>query len=264
MKLRLLFANLYQGMHFAGEADDQDVFFGYKPTLYGDFIETIDPQLACFVEFPYEGESGGGMLQDRLSKDLGLKHNYSYIAGQSWIVEGNYYGNAIFSKIPIINYLQTNLLNPKLKKTWSDGTIWTMHDKAVQQATIVVDGEKIRLFNLHYFPFRKFGRSLAEEEFKPNRQSLLDLIHPQENEHVIVTGDFNNQGIPIEEAFPELFERGLFTTALKYDRRNVDSYYSGDGIQIDHVLHTAGLKVTSAETLTGYSDHASLVVDFEI
>lgn len=264
MKFRVIFANIYQGMHFAGEKDGEDVFFGYQPHLYVELFKKLDPDILCLAEVPFDNQDGSGPFSSRLQEELGFISSKNYVSDQSWIIEDKFYGSAIFSKYKIVDYSVTPLPNPKLETDRPDGSHWVMHDKAVQKAVIQIDSKRLNVFNLHYFPFHHFGRSLIEDEFIDVRQKLADLVTSKNDEVSLITGDFNNKGNKLEMAFPELFGEGIFTEAIEFDRNKEEKYYEGDGIQVDHILFSPGLKIIHAEVNDNYSDHPTLIADFDI
>ncbi len=264
MRLRVVFANIYQGLHFAGEKDGEDVFFGFKPQLYGELFKNLNPDILCLAEMPFDTEDGQGQFITMLQDELGFASHESYVSNKSWIVEGKFYGSAIFSKHKIVDYAVTTLPNPKLEVIRSDGSHWVMHDKALQKAVISIGQKRLNVFNLHYFPFHHFGRSLMEPEFAVIRQQLADLVNPSKGEISLVTGDFNNKAVKLDAAFPELLATGIFTEAIEYNRLEKEKYYQGDGIQVDHILFSSGLKRILAEVEDNYSDHPTLIADFEV
>lgn len=264
MKFRVAFANIYQGMHFAGTKDGADVFFGYQPHLYLELFKQLNPDILCLAEMPFESRDDQGQFGTKLQAELGFTSYETYVSDKSWIVEDRFYGSAIFSKHKFVDYSVAPLPNPKLEVTRPDGSQWIMHNKALQKAVVEMGTTKLNIFNLHYFPFHHFGRSLVEPEFAAIRQKLADLVNPQVNEISLVTGDFNNKGVKLDLAFPELLINGTFTEAIEFNRNQTEKYYQGDGIQVDHILFSPGLQLRHAEVNDNYSDHPTLIADFEI
>lgn len=85
---------------------------------------------------------------------------------------------------------------------------------------------------------------------------LVDhLTKAQDGAISIVTGDFNNKGFTLKEAFPELFEAGFAETS------EVDTTIVGDSQQLDHILYKPDqANVVSAEIVNTPSDHLALSV----
>jgi endonuclease/exonuclease/phosphatase family metal-dependent hydrolase len=264
MKLRVVFANMYQGMHFAGEKDGEDVFFGYRPDLHLEFIKSLNPDILCLAEMPFDSEDGSGKFRQELETSLEFRGSEVYVSDKSWIITDKFYGSGIFAKQQFADYKVTTLPNPKLEIDRPDGSHWVMHDKALQQATLQLGDVSLKVSCLHYYPVHHFGRKITEPEFTPIRQALANLIKPEPGQLSIVTGDFNNKNTQIEVAFPEIFANGEFKKAVEYDRNEKEKYYEGDGIQIDHILYSQGLNLVQADVLDKYSDHATIVVELNV
>lgn len=264
MKFKVAFANIYQGMHFAGEKDGEDVFFGYKPNLYAEYFTKLEADILCLAEVPFRDKDGNSDFLDKLQKNLGYSERKSFVSDDSWLVDGLFYGSSILSRFNFEKYQETKLLNPKLEAI-NNGVKWVMHDKTVQNALIQINGSLINLHNLHYFPFHHFGASLLDEKFTEIRRGFTELFKNDQTENLLIAGDFNNKGIEIEKAFPELFQEFELEEAIKFNRNDVEKYYEGDDIQVDHLLYTpAAFELVNSSVHDNYSDHPTLVAEFEV
>lgn len=250
-------------MHFAGERDDVDIFYGYKPSKYIEWFTNNKPDVLCLAEAPLDDGEGNSVFLSELAQKLGGYEYKVYVNDKSWIIEDKHYGTVILSKYPILEYESFNLPNPKLEVEHPDGSHWVMHDKGAQKALIDMSGKKVTVFSLHYFPVHHFKRRIEEEDFIPIRKALAKALTPYEGSESIVCGDFNNRGIHVRKAFPELFESDELSLAVEFDRNEVEPHYSGDGIQIDHILHSKGLEVANKQVEYTFSDHCALLVDFK-
>lgn len=251
-------------MHFAGEVDKKDLFFKYWPSSYIEYYKETQSDIFCLAEAPLDDEKGNSTFLEAFSKALNLQYYKVYVNDKSWIVEGKWYGTVIFSKFPFISYESFNLPNPKLEVDHADGTHWIMHDKGAQKAQVEIGNTKINIFNLHYFPVHHFGKRIDDPELQPMRKSLAEILKPQKNEVSIITGDFNNKKVEIEQAFPEIFEGEQIKRAISF---NPNDYFEkkGDPTQIDHILYsTTRLKLLDSKVEKSYSDHVGLTASFEI
>lgn len=265
MDIKVVFQNLYHGMHFAGEYNSKDHFFKYNPSAYIDYYREFSPDIMCLAEIPLDNEVGDGIFLKKLSKELDLPNYKTYVNEKSWIVEDKYYGTAILSKFPITKYESFNLPNPRLEIDHPDGTHWIMHDKGAQKATLLINETETDVYNLHYFPFHHFNRKINEPEFKESRLKLSNILVSDSSRAALIAGDFNNKGLEIEEAFPELFESTNLRRAITFDRADFEENFEGDNTQIDHILYTANkINLISSKVESNYSDHAGITATFSI
>ena len=99
---------------------------------------------------------------------------------------------------------------------------------------------------------------MNEDEFSGIRQALVDILLSKEKLPTIITGDFNNKGLPLQKAFPELFEQGKFREAVTADTTVVGLHE-----QFDHILYTPNmLRVDHGVAARNLSDHYAVIADF--
>lgn len=261
MKLKIVFANISQGLIYEGSPGDNSVFSKCWPSKYVDFFEDLSLDILCLAEAPFETSNGDGKFVQQCSKDLSLPYYRTDTREQSWIVEGLYYGTAIFSKFEIEKYEVVELLNPGIETIRPNGDVWKLHDKSVQKATLNINGQRVDLFNLHYFPFTYFGRKFDDPEFASAHKFLEDIVTSGSNP-AIVTGDFNNDGVEIEDIFQRLFSNNGYHRAVISSSSDLAGYLEKN--QIDHILVSENFKVSEHQVIRNYSDHPALVVDVEI
>ena len=263
--IKLAFQNMYQGMHFAGKNENGvDIFYKYNPSAYIEYFKDHKLDFLCLAEAPLDTKDGQSLFLDALSTTLDLPHYEAYVNEKSWVVEGKYYGTVILSRYAIDEYETFNLPNPKLEADQPDGSHWVMHDKGAQKAKVTIDGHTVNIYNLHYFPFGHFGRRMEEEEFHPIRQELANIVKPQTDEVAIVCGDFNNRGLEIEVAFPELFDNNLLERTISFIDFDESLARMADKTQVDHVLITSGISLVKGQPECNYSDHCGISVELEI
>jgi endonuclease/exonuclease/phosphatase family metal-dependent hydrolase len=99
---------------------------------------------------------------------------------------------------------------------------------------------------------------MNEAEFAGIRRELVNILLSREHTPTIVTGDFNNKGLHIQAAFPELFQDDQFRQAVEAETTVV-----GLSEQFDHILYTpASLQVEQGFVKHNYSDHYAVIADF--
>ena len=116
---------------------------------------------------------------------------------------------------------------------------------------------RLTIFNLHYFPFHHFHRQMNEAEFAGIRRELVAILLSSDHTPTIITGDFNNKGLDLQSAFPELFQHDQFRQAVEADTTVV-----GLREQFDHILYTpVFLEVQQSFVEQNYSDHYAVIAD---
>ena len=99
---------------------------------------------------------------------------------------------------------------------------------------------------------------MFEPEFAGIRQALVDILLSDSELPTVITGDFNNRGMALREAFPELFVQECFREAVV-----VDTTVVGLQNQFDHILYTPFLlKMNEGFADQNLSDHYALIADF--
>lgn len=264
MRLKVLFANIFQGMIFAGYKPDtkEHVFTGWRPAKYIEHFKPYDCDICCFAEMVLDDEQGNSAVVKKMSSEYGLPYYQSLIGAKSWVVEGKYYGQSLLSRYRFGSYEVIKLPNPDIQIVKPNGVLWVMHDKFVQKAVIEVSGRRINVFNVHGFPFHHFNRSVDEAEFAPIRQKMVEILLP-DDKPTIITGDFNNCNIEIAKAFPELFENGRMLDAVIDEHGDGLGEMEGRG-QLDHILISKHFKIIQAKVDVNYSDHPAMFLEVEM
>jgi endonuclease/exonuclease/phosphatase family metal-dependent hydrolase len=262
--LRVVFANIYQGLIYEGKSEKKDVFSKYWPSLYQEQYAALEPDILCLAEVPLDDDHGNSVFLDSLGVAMGAASKYADVHDKSWLVEGKYYGNAIISKYRLTDYQIFKLPNPRLEVDRPDGQHWLLRDKSVQSAVVSIHGRPIRLFNLHYYPIHHFYRNISEPEFIPIRRAFIEQLHLDDTMPKLLTGDFNNNDEELELAFPELFADGALEIAVRFGREQLDSYYTGNH-QMDHILYTPhDFTVVQSEIIRDASDHRGVLAVLEL
>jgi len=254
--IKVLFANIFQGMIFSEKNSKREsLFTSWSPSKYLEYFKSYNPDICCFAEMTMDDEQGNSWVVDKMSKELELPYYKNLATEKSWIIEGKYYGLSILSKYPIESYEEIKLQNPKLEVIRPNGEHWLMDDKSIQKAILNINGKSINLFNLHGFPVHHFNRRINEVEFKPIRQEISNILLDS-NYPTIITGDFSNDGIKIEDVFYELFENDKLRRTVFSNSENIDIHSN----QVDHILVSKHFEIKNPIANKIYSDHLCLVV----
>jgi endonuclease/exonuclease/phosphatase family metal-dependent hydrolase len=260
LKMKILFANITHGFVYAddGSTSESMRFTKFSIPDYISYFKKHNPDILCLAETLLDDDQGNSSMVKDFSEALYLPFYKALGHEPSWIYVGKLYGMAILSRYPIETYEIFKLPNPKLEVDRPDGSHWIMHDKFAQYAELEVDGKKLNLFNLHYFPVHHFGKRMQDKDLSHIREELVSIFKGKNLKiPTIITGDFNNKGLPLEEAYPELFEENLFQETVKVETTLCNGAY-----QLDHVLYTPGtIKLENAFAEKFISDHYALITE---
>ncbi len=255
--IRAEFENISGGLLMVGEQHGDMSFQHLSLRKYIAHFQEAQPDILALSEVPMEQEDGASAMVEMLAATLNFPYYRCCYQSRSHLEPDKYLGLAVLSKYHIEQYDSFNLPNPRLRVTKSDGSQWTLFDKGVQQLTLNIRGRRLTVFNLHYFPFHHFRRQMNETEFSGVRQELVDILLSRSHLPTIITGDFNNKGLRLQTAFPELFQCNQFRQAVE-----VETTVVGLCEQFDHILYTpALLHVQRGFAEPNYSDHYAVIAD---
>ena len=259
-KLRTVFENISGGFVMAGKAHGEMIFSRVSVEEYIRCLDEYKPDILSLSEVHMENENGCSEMAASISEALKLPNYRCFAQSRSHLDTSKHLGIAVLSKYPIIDSDPFLLPNPRLEVKRPDGSNWIMFDKGAQRLMLDVHGRRVQIINLHYFPFHHFHRQMNEDEFSGIRQALVDILLSKKNLPTIITGDFNNKGLPLPEAFPELFEQGRFCEAVTAQTTVV-----GLQDQFDHILYTShALRVVRGFAARNLSDHYAVIADFSL
>ncbi len=257
-RIRTEFENISGGLAMVGKKHGDMSFHHISVKDYIAHFQMYQPDILALSEVHMEQKDGTSAMVEMLAVELALPYYKCCYQSPSHLEPGKYLGLAVLSKYPIEQHFSFYLPNPGLRVTKPDGSQWILFDKGVQQLTLNIQGRRLTVFNLHYFPFHHFHRSMNEVEFAGIRQELVDILLSSDRTPTIVTGDFNNKGLHLQAAFPELFQHNQFRQAVEAKTTVV-----GLSEQFDHILHTpALLEVEQGFVEPNYSDHYAVIADF--
>jgi endonuclease/exonuclease/phosphatase family metal-dependent hydrolase len=257
-KLRIVFENISGGFVMAGKVHGEMVFSRVSLEEYIECFRSYEPDILSLTEVHMEDAQGHSEMVERIAAALPLPYFRAVAQSPSHLDTSKYLGLAVLSRYPIVEYAPFVLPNPQLEVDKADGSHWVTFDKGAQRLTLDVGGQLVTLFNLHYFPLHHFKRSMDEPEFAGIRQVLVDILLSAPELPTIITGDFNNKGTALSQAFPELFVHERFTEAVV-----VETTVVGLQNQFDHILYTPSLlTVNEGCADQNLSDHYALIADF--
>ena len=264
MKLKIIFANVIQGMHHIGYNEKKEnLFAGFCPEKYVTYFEKEKPDILCMAECLLDDVNGQSSFVAEIAKLCALPYYKNLTGEKAFFVKDKYYGLSICSKFPFKNYKVLKLANPKIETIRPNGDYWIMHDKYIQKAEIELSKDKvISVANTHMFPFQHFNKHFWDEEFKEYRSQWAEMLIPNDTKSLLI-GDFNTVGISIEKAFPELKVGQKLQSLVCYDGKKYQPVYPYD-TQIEYILATKDFKLLSAREEMLYSDHPFLIAEVEV
>ncbi len=260
--LKVIFQNISGGLVMAGKTHGEMVFSRVSLKEYIAWFKAQEPALLSLSEVHMEqreGSEDNSEMVQKIASELELPYHKCCFQSSSHLDTSKNMGIAVLSKYPIEDYSTFLLPNPRLTTVRPDGSRWVMFDKGAQRLTLNIDGKPLTVFNLHYFPFHHFHRRLDEDAFLNVRHALADILLSEHTTPTIITGDFNNKGLPLREAFPELFFHNRFRQAVEVETTVVGLHNE----QFDHILYTPEtLTVVRRFAEPNYSDHYAVVAEF--
>lgn len=201
-----------------------------------DVINKKEIDIICFQEII---TSEKVKYIETIVKNTNLK-NFDFIEIHDCnLVKNTRSGIAILSKYPILKTVKGFFPNPLISKTTDSGKTYQMYNKGYMISEIAINGEKIKIFNHHNFPFRRFNSAayLNQEVF----DHFNDVIKTFKPDYVV--GDFNT------EDYMELVKE----LENNYSK-TVNNISTVDGKSFDEVLVKKGAKA-SHEEIRLLSDH---------
>ena len=292
MTLKILFSNINQGVIYTGKSPE-----GKKQLSKPDTVAHLNQlkqavpvaDIVCLAEALFESENGESRMVEDFAKAYGLSYQTVKVNGTCWYDLGNlsnqFYGLASLGKWPLEHQEYIFIEEPEFTKNHRDfseervthGSGKLFHDKYIQKASFETSGVRYKLLNLHSVPFHKFGTdpygesqlAKVREWWKKFEQVLINAIGKPEN--CIITGDFNNSRLALDEVLPELLgEMGFKTFTLDESQhinnmpaRNLKSGekpYTAQ-TQMDFILVSPDLSFQETRSVITPSDHPALYAE---
>lgn len=265
MRIKIMFANVIQGMIHCGYNDKKEnVFTGFHPNWYVEYFHKENPDILCMAECIMDDVQAGSQFVDKIALRCQLKYCKNLVGEKAFFIDDKFYGLSVCSRFPVVKYEVAKLPNPKVETIRPNGEHWIMHDKYIQKAIVQLpDGKEINLINTHMFPFQHFNKHFWDDEFAEYRKKWASLLVCNNHKPTIITGDFNTVGITIDKAFPELDIGGSMQSLVSYDGIKYNPVYPYD-TQIEYILASKEFKLLSAKEDMVYSDHPFLTAEVEI
>ena len=255
-ELNIVFANMFQGMIYAGKGlHNVDVFTGWHPFKHASALASLNPDICCLAEMVFDDMDGQSASVETFKTVLGLPHARCIPTEKSWVVEGKFYGLAIFSRFPFLDHNVEKLPNPNLTITKPNGDFWYTHDKVFQKAVLDVNGIAIQIINLHAFPFYAFNRRIDEPDFDAFRNHMAHRLI-ETDLPLIICGDFNNKDVAIDRAFPKLFEQKRLKNVVSVPSDILIKM--NKTLQLDYILADQNFSILQTDSIYELSDHPVL------
>lgn len=234
-RLKILSYNIHKGK----------AFFSRKNTwqLLEELLKMVDPDIVFLQEFLHGPEAQ--MLLEMMANELWPHHSY----GQNAAMGDYHYGNAIISKLPLLNTQNTNISNHALEK------------RGLLYARIQPTHER----NLHLFcthlDLLERGRKKQLVKIKHELQSIIPTGDP-----FILAGDFNDwsntldplvrESLQVDEVFLKLIGKPMPTSPSILPVFALDRiYYRGVEPRSAAILNNHHLRIGS--------DHLPILSEFE-
>lgn len=200
-----------------------------------DYINQEDLDIICFQEmvtmenFDYLGS---------IAKETQLKYYKNFEVSECHIIRDAKLCISIMSKYPIVDTYTGFFPNPNLKMTTTSGNTYSIFDKGYIICDIDINGEIVRVFNHHGYPFRRFNSTAREN------MVVFEYFDKVIKEHDpdIIFGDFDT------EDFMEL------TPALNNYVKTTSEATDIDGYKLDNILLRPHILYTS-KVVKLLSDH---------
>lgn len=215
-------------------------------------INLYDLDVVCFQEFPVEIE-GQELLKEFIFNNTKLKYCSMHTTSPSFLFKGGKVGVAIFSKYDIFAEEKTYFDNPKLTKTSKNGEIYASFDKGIILAKINFHGELINIITGHAIAFAPFDKKAEDfpQSYKPLSNLILKISN--NNEALIVCGDFNTEYL--FDLIPEI--RNIVSDIV--DGSTTPSGMEGktykNGRKLDYILINNKFKKCETSKIENLSDH---------
>jgi hypothetical protein len=69
--LKIVFANIYQGLLYEGKVGEKDIFSKYWPEAYAEQYAALNPDIICLAEAPMDDEDGNSRFVADFARQMG-------------------------------------------------------------------------------------------------------------------------------------------------------------------------------------------------
>ena len=241
-----------------------------SPALMIDWLSRHPAEIKCFQEFYILPDSQLFNTLDKFGTSQGYKYQLAY--EENLKLKGQYFGVAIFSKLPVLASGEF-----PLNKYWTRRGVYM--DVLFEQDTVRIINVHLQsiaiddgaLYNwdgvddtqkkyLQIFNRVKKGYQKRSEQITYLEQFLLK----QPNRKTILCGDFND--LPYSYAYRRV--KNYFKNAFEEAGRGFGFSYNGKipFLRIDNQFYSSNLNIIDFKTLSQYtySDHFPLLGKYEL
>lgn len=224
-RLRVATWNLRECVPGEGDVDPEAELL---TVLDGEHIDLIALQ-----EVPFAGRSDVSPLLSSISTRTPLRHTAGYVLSRSSRSERGWSGLAVASRYPIDSFRAAVLPRPRC----ATGGVWDQ-DRGLVTVRSTVAGREVAMTSVHLFPFERLGRQAEEPEFADMWRWLAEQLEPEDEEIVLVAGDFNT---PCRHLLLDRSRLPLHSALLGRPTR--------DGRAMDDVLYGKGATPSAVSVL---------------
>lgn len=202
-------------------------------------IRGVQPDFVVLNEVRSHTQDVGDVNQ---AWELGRLTGYYPVFGRSIDVSGGEYGNALLTRLPLLESEVVHIPDPVRE---SDKT-WYEH-RTVLRAVLEADGQRITVLGSHF--------GLAPEEARSAVDTVLSLVESSETP-LILMGDFNLR--PDDVILRPLMDALIDTAEGHESPKTFPSDQPHE--KIDYIFVSKAVKVLSLESQnTQMSDHRPLI-----
>lgn len=251
-KLKIASYNISGGFYVGNEDEeylDRAAVSSIDNRLLTEIIDTINNEKIDIICLQEVITTESVQYIEKIVAGTELKHYDHITLSPCNIIENTDAGLAILSRYPIDRTIKDFFPNPNIKFTTASGNTYSTYDKGYMIAYIVLDNtHKLRIFNHHNFPFRRFGSTAKD--------NMTVFEHFNEvifgNEPDIVVGDYNTEDYL--ELVPELSKNYI---------RTINAITTVDGKSFDEIMLKKDTHYSS-KIIKGLSDHYMVTAEIEI
>jgi len=232
MKLRIMTYNIYSGKNLAKELNVE---------FAASVIRSVQPAFVTLNEVRSHTADVGPIDQ---SNEIGRLTGYYPVFGKAIDVLGGDYGNALLTRLPLLEHEVIHIPDPEKKEGGSH-----YEHRVVLRCVLDAGEKKLTVLCTH------FGLNSDEQK---NAVEVVLTLAAKESNPVLLMGDLN-----LTPDAPELQPLyGVFRDTCALDPAILTFPSDVPRIKIDYIFHTEDIKAESVACIdTQNSDHRPLVAE---
>ena len=242
----------------------RNVWFRERAENLLTLMKGLNPDIICCQEITV-----GSWFNDKrdvaqfIAQELGYHYHYSKAHKYEYpftpLGEVNFWGNAIFSRFPIVESFDFALINPE------DNPDHPYERRTCAVARIQAEDTLLTVATAH----KSYSSAFAEDQDKIDETKKLIECFKQYPENLIFTGDLN---LPPESTSLQMLEKELQHCGPDYSQATrTTKPFSFMGFEekelrwrLDYVFASKNIKVLSSQIIpTEWSDHLPVLVECE-